>query len=180
MSRIGKKPITIPEGIEISVDKNRVSVKGSKGELSLDLKKYVSLEISDNQVVVSRNEEHKHARAMHGTVRSLIANMIVGVSQGFKKELELVGIGYRVKKEGNNLSLSLGYSHPVIFEAVENVDLKVEGTNKIIVSGIDKHLVGQVAANIRALRPPEPYKGKGIRYSDEVVIKKAGKAGKAE
>jgi len=180
MSRVGKTPVSIPDGVTVSVEKRNIAVKGPKGELNFKISQNISVEVVDNEVIVTRSAEHKTVRAMHGTTRNLINNMIIGVSQGYKKELELVGVGYRVAAQGKDLKLSLGLSHPVIFKDVEGVTLKVEGQNKIIVEGIDKHLVGQVAANIRANRPPEPYKGKGIKYSDERIIKKAGKAGKAE
>jgi large subunit ribosomal protein L6 len=180
MSRIGKNPVTIPSGITVTQDKTLLVVKGPKGELSLKTKRTVGIEVTDGSIIVTRKAEHKRARAMHGTTRNLIHNMIKGVSEGFQKDLKLVGVGYRVKLEGKNLNLSLGLSHPVKVEAVAGIEFKVEGQNKLSVIGIDKQLVGQIAANIRRIRPPEPYKGKGIRYTDERIIKKAGKTGKAE
>ena len=180
MSRIGKQPITIPQGVMITIEKRKVIVKGPKGELSFPTKRGITVEQVENEIIVKRENEQKTVKALHGTTRSILSNLITGVTQGFKKDLDLVGVGYRVKAEGKNIVLSLGLSHPVKFEPIEGVELKVEGQNKITVEGIDKHKVGQVAANIRKIRPPEPYKGKGIKYSNEVIIKKAGKAGKAE
>jgi large subunit ribosomal protein L6 len=180
MSKIGKIPVTILEGVTVNLDQNKIIVKGPKGELSLDLKPRIKIEIKEDKIIVSRKNDEKKVKALHGTIRNLINNMVIGVVEGYSKKLKLVGTGYRVKASGKNLEFSLGFSHPVVFEEVEGVSFKIEGQNGLEVSGIDKYLVGQVAANIRALRPPEPYKGKGIRYSDEQVIKKAGKAAKTE
>lgn len=180
MSRIGKLPIQIPSGVTVTIEKRKVTVKGPKGELSFNTKRGVNVEQANDQLIVTRENELKTIKALHGTTRSIISNHVTGVTKGFVKDLELVGVGYRVKAEGKNLVLSLGLSHPVIVKETEGIVLSVEGQNKIKVEGIDKHKVGQVAANIRSLKPPEPYKGKGIKYSDEIIIKKAGKAGKAE
>ena len=179
MSRIGKLPVLVPAGVDIDVAAELVTVKGPKGELKQPILSHVTVKLEDGQLVVTRNSDDKPGRSAHGLTRTLIANMVEGVSKGFRKSLELQGVGYRVAKAGNNLNLSLGYSHPVVFEAPTGISFAVEGTNKIHVEGIDKQQVGQVAAEIRDLRPPEPYKGKGIRYDGEVVRKKMGKAGKA-
>lgn len=179
MSRIGKKPITIPEGVEVTVSGQVVKVKGPKGELSLKVGRGIKVEVSEGKVVVQAASPSKSARQLWGLTRTLIKNMIEGVTAGFKKELELVGIGYRAEKKGEGISLSLGFSHPVEFKPPEGINLEVVDKTKIVVSGIDKQLVGQTAAQIRSLRPPEPYKGKGIKYVDEVIKKKPGKAGKA-
>ncbi len=173
-------PIAIPKEVKITYNNRHLVIKGIKGELSMDIDRYIDLDINDDVIVVSRQNERKPVKSMHGTTRSLIQSMIVGVSKGIRKELELVGVGYRVKLEGKKLNLSLGFSHPSIVNPVEGVEFAVEGQNKIIVTGIDKQLVGQVAASIRRLRPPEPYKGKGIRYVGEVIIKKAGKTAKSD
>lgn len=178
MSKIGKKPIPIPEGVEVSVRGQTVKVKGPKGELLRKLEPGIKAEAVDNEIIVSAVSTSKTARQLWGLNRTLIKNMIDGVTDGFKKELELVGIGYRAEKKGEGVSLSLGFSHPVDLEPPEGINLEIAGKTKILVSGIDKQLVGQTAARIRSLRPPEPYKGKGIRYADEVVKKKPGKSGK--
>ncbi len=175
MSKIGKKPISIPSGVEVKWEKPVVKVKGPKGELSLELRDEVDLEISDSEVRVKKVADTKLARSLWGTYRSLINNMIIGVSQGFEKKLELVGVGYRAEVKGNTLVLQLGYSHPIEYPIPEGIEIKAERTS-ITVRGIDKQKVGQVAAEIRAFRPPEPYKGKGIRYEGEQVRRKAGKA----
>jgi large subunit ribosomal protein L6 len=180
MSRIGKLPVTVPPAVEVSLDADLVRVKGPKGELQQRfLSRVVDVRVDDGSVVVQRRGEAREHRAAHGLTRTLIANMVEGVSKGFRKSLELQGVGYRVSKAGEKLNFTLGYSHPVEFAAPAGVALSVEGQNKIHVDGIDKQVVGQVAAEIRGLRPPEPYKGKGIRYAGEVVRKKLGKAGKA-
>ena len=180
MSRIGKLPVTLPNGVEINVGQGEVRVKGPKGELTQHiLSNVVDVKVEDGKVVVERKGEAKPHRSAHGLTRTLINNMVEGVSKGFRKSLEIQGVGYRASKAGENLNLSLGYSHPVVFTPPQGITLSVEGTNKIHVDGIDKQQVGQVAAKIRALREPEPYKGKGIRYVGEVVRKKLGKAGKA-
>jgi len=179
VSRIGKKPIEIPEGVEVTVDNQVVRVKGPKGELSRKVEREIKVEISEGKIVVRAVSPSRRARQLWGLTRTLIKNMIEGVTEGFKKELELVGVGYRAEKTGEGISLSLGFSHPVEFKPPEGINLEVVDKTKIVVSGIDKQLVGQTAARIRSLRPPEPYKGKGIRYAGEVIKKKAGKAGKA-
>jgi large subunit ribosomal protein L6 len=179
MSRIGKKPILLGEGVTATVVDRHVTLKGPKGELSLDMHLLASAVVSDGQVVVSKKNDTKLAGAVHGLTRSLIANMANGVKNGYEKKLEMVGTGYRVVKKGSGLQLSLGFSHTIDFPVIEGISLEVEGNTVILVRGIDKQLVGQVAANIRKLRPPEPYKGKGIRYSGEHVRRKAGKQAKA-
>lgn len=177
MSRIGKLPIEIPSGVTITVDQGMVKVQGPKGELSQEVLPEVAIKIEDNQLTVSRKSDEKIARAQHGLMRSLINNMVVGVTKGFEKKLEVNGVGFRVKGGGQQLEMSLGFSHPVKYEAPQGIDIKVEKMN-ITVSGINKQQVGQVAAEIRSLKKPEPYKGKGIKYADEQIIRKAGKAGK--
>ncbi|GAC1535657.1 MAG: 50S ribosomal protein L6 [Candidatus Velthaea sp.] len=179
MSRIGKLPVAVPSGVNIDIADSHVKVKGPKGELSQHILEHVTLKLSDGQLVVERKSDDKPGRSAHGLTRTLISNMVEGVTKGFRKSLELQGVGYRVAKAGTNLNLSLGYSHPVTYAAPEGIAFTVEGTTKIHVDGIDKQRVGQVAAEIRNLRPPEPYKGKGVRYDGEVVRKKMGKAGKA-
>ena len=180
MSKIGKKPVSIPDGVNINIEPRLVTVKGPKGQLTIPVKKIITIKNEDNQIIVNRQNETKMAKALHGTIRNLIQNAILGVTQGYSKTLKLVGTGYRAKPEGQDLSISLGFSHPVVVKKPENIDFKLEGQDTIIISGIDKQLVGQTAANIRAKRPPEPYKGKGIRYENEYVAKKAGKAAKTE
>ncbi|GAK54336.1 50S ribosomal protein L6 [Candidatus Moduliflexus flocculans] len=175
MSRIGKKPIEIPKGVEISLQQDVLTVKGKLGVLTYAIPAGISVNTEESKLVVARATDQKRHRALHGLVRSLVNNMVVGVSEGFTRTLEIVGIGYRAKKEGTGITLSVGYSHPVDVPAPEGITFDVEGTNKIIVKGIDKQRVGQVAADIRKIRKPEPYKGKGIRYSDEVIRKKEGK-----
>lgn len=179
MSRVGKMPIAIPAGVTVTVTpENVVTVKGPKGELVKTMHKDINIAVEDAQVVVTRPSDVKEHRALHGLTRALLNNMVVGVSQGFSKTLELNGVGYRAQLQGKKLVMNLGYSHPVEVEAVEGVDFKLDGTTKVIVEGIDKEKVGAVAANIRAWRKPEPYKGKGIKYSDEVIRRKEGKTGK--
>lgn len=179
MSRVGKMPIAIPAGVTITVTpENVVTVKGPKGELVKAMHKDINIAVEDAQVVVTRPSDVKEHRALHGLTRALLNNMVVGVSQGFSKTLELNGVGYRAQLQGKKLVMNLGYSHPVEVESVEGVDFKLDGTTKVIVEGIDKEKVGAVAANIRAWRKPEPYKGKGIKYSDEVIRRKEGKTGK--
>jgi large subunit ribosomal protein L6 len=179
MSRIGKLPVTVPSGVNVEIGDTHVNVKGPKGELHQHILEHVTVSLNDGHLVVERKNDDKSGRSAHGLTRTLISNMVEGVTKGFRKSLELQGVGYRVAKAGDNLNLSLGYSHPVTFEAPAGIAFTVEGTNKIHVDGIDKQRVGQVAAEIRDLRPPEPYKGKGVRYAGEVVRKKMGKAGKA-
>ena len=178
MSRIGRMPITIPAGISIDIDGNNVTVKGPKGELSQTVCKGIKIEQNDNTVTVSRENDEKKLRELHGLFRMLIANMVTGVSVGFKKELEIIGVGYRGAKQGSKLVLNLGYSHQVEMEDPQGITTNMEGNNKIVVSGIDKQQVGAYAAVIRDKRPPEPYKGKGIRYAGEKVRRKEGKTGK--
>ncbi|MGB5167387.1 MAG: 50S ribosomal protein L6 [Acidimicrobiia bacterium] len=179
MSRIGKAPIELPSGVELTNEGNVVVVKGPKGSLSQEIDPRVSLSIEGGVVTVVRDNDEREVRALHGLYRALIANMVIGVSAGYSKELQAVGVGYRGALKGSTLELQVGYSHPVAIEAPEGITFEVPEPTKFIVSGIDKQLVGQVAANIRAVRPPEPYKGKGIRYVDEYVRRKAGKAGAA-
>lgn len=179
MSRIGKLPVSILSGVTITVgDDNTVTVKGPKGELSEKISHEMILEQENGVLTVKRPSDAKHHRALHGLSRTLINNMVVGVTSGFTKKLEIVGVGYRAQKQGNKLVLNVGYSHPVEFEEPEGISFEVPGPNQVIVSGIDKQKVGQIAANIRAVREPEPYKGKGIRYENEYVRRKEGKTGK--
>ena len=179
MSRIGKLPITIAKGVDVNVQGKTVRVKGPKGELVRDFPDEMSFDIADGKVSVVRANDEKHVRALHGLSRSLLNNMVTGVSDGYTKTLELQGVGYRVQQAGPNVTLSVGYSHPVEVKPPDGIQLEVDGTTRLHVRGIDKELVGQVAANIRKVRKPEPYKGKGIRYLGERVRRKAGKAGKA-
>lgn len=175
MSRIAKSPIDIPQGVEVTVKGNNVSVKGKNGTLAIDLHENVVVAIEDNKVVFSSAEGKKQGWAMAGTMRSLVNNMVVGVSQGFEKKLELVGVGYRAKATGKAINLSIGFSHPVDLEMPEGVKVETPSQTEILVKGADKQLVGQVAAKIRSFRPPEPYKGKGVKYADEVILRKEGK-----
>jgi large subunit ribosomal protein L6 len=175
MSRVGRKPVPIPAGVQVQVEGQRVTVRGPKGELSWEMDPSIEVQVEDGRVVVRRSGDQPRLRALHGLTRALINNMVIGVSQGFEKRLELVGVGYRAQMQGRKLVLSVGYSHPVEIEPPPDVDIRVEGTTQIVVSGIDKQKVGQVAADIRAVRPPEPYKGKGILYVGEVIRRKAGK-----
>ena len=178
MSRIGKLPIDIPAGVTVSVADRVVTVKGAKGELSLTVAQPIDVKVEDNQVVVTRPDDERASRALHGLTRTLINNDIIGVSQGYSKGLEIVGTGYRVQQKGQALELALGFSHPVSVEPPAGITFSVEGNTKITVSGISKQAVGECAANIRKIRKPEPYKGKGVRYAGEQVRRKAGKAGK--
>ncbi len=178
MSKIGQKPILIPAGVTVTIDGRNLTVTGPKGTLNLVVRPEVKLEIADNEIKVERKSESKIAKSMHGLIRSLVFNMVSGVSETWKKELELIGVGYRANVQGNKLVLSLGYSHPVEFIAPQGIEFAT-AENRVIVSGIDKTLVGQVAADIRKKRKPEPYKGKGIRYVGEYVRRKSGKAAKA-
>ena len=178
MSRIGRLPIAISNGVTVTVTpENVVTVKGPKGQLTKAMHPAITIAIENNSIVVTRSNDEKQNRALHGLTRSLINNMVVGVTEGYKKTLELVGVGYRAQLQGKKLVLNLGFSHPVEINAVEGIDFQLEGANKIIVSGIDKELVGDVAADIRTWRKPEPYKGKGIKYDNEVVRRKEGKTG---
>ncbi|MCH9815164.1 MAG: 50S ribosomal protein L6, partial [Actinomycetia bacterium] len=169
MSRIGRRPIPVPSGVQINVTGQTVAVKGPKGELSLDVPEPISVSEADGTVTVSRPNDERTSKQLHGLSRSLIDNMVVGVTNGYTKNLELVGTGYRVQAKGTNLELALGFSHPVVVEAPAGIQFAVESPTKFSVSGIDKQLVGEVSANIRKLRAPEPYKGKGVRYADAVV-----------
>ncbi|MFO7171990.1 MAG: 50S ribosomal protein L6 [Bacillota bacterium] len=179
MSRVGKQPIPIPAGVTVTVEENNlVRVKGPKGELTRQIHRDMIIKIEDNVVRVERPSDERMHKALHGLTRTLIANMVQGVTQGYEKALEIVGTGYRATKSGNKLTLSLGFSHPVEVQPPPGITFEVPNPTNIIVKGIDKELVGQVAANIRALKPPEPYLGKGIRYAGERVRRKAGKAGK--
>ncbi|WP_125153934.1 50S ribosomal protein L6 [Clostridium rectalis] len=179
MSRIGKLPVAIPNGVTVTATPdNVVTVKGPKGQLTRTMHSKINIAIEDNSIVVTRNDDHKQSRALHGLTRALINNMVIGVTEGYQKTLELVGVGYRAQLQGKKLVLNLGFSHPVEIDAVEGVDYQLDGANKIIVKGIDKELVGRVAANIRTWRKPEPYKGKGIKYDNEIIRRKEGKTGK--
>ena len=178
MSRIGRMPITVPAGVEVSVAAgNVVTVKGAKGTLVKNLHPDMIIEQEGNIISVKRPSDSKEHTALHGMTRALLNNMVVGVSEGFKKELEVNGVGYRVAKEGNKLVMNLGYSHQVIMEERDGITIEVPGPNKIIINGCDKQIVGQFAAEVREKRPPEPYKGKGIKYVDEVIRRKVGKTG---
>ncbi|WP_159609959.1 50S ribosomal protein L6 [Glutamicibacter sp. JC586] len=178
MSRIGRLPITVPANVELNVDGQQVAVKGPKGELSITVSAPITVAKDENTVTVSRPNDSRESRSLHGLTRTLINNMIIGVTEGYEKKLEIHGTGYRVQAKGADLELALGYSHPVKVAAVEGVTYSVEGNNKITIAGIDKQHVGEVAANIRKLRKTEPYKGKGIRYAGEIIRRKVGKAGK--
>jgi large subunit ribosomal protein L6 len=178
MSRIGRLPIDIPAGVDVTVDGGAVTVKGPKGELALTVASPIEVKIEDNQVLVTRPDDERESRSLHGLTRTLIANQIIGVTQGYTKGLEIVGTGYRVAQKGSSVEFALGFSHPVTVEPPAGITLTVEGNNKITVAGIDKQAVGETAANIRKIKKPEPYKGKGIRYAGEVVRRKAGKSGK--
>lgn len=178
MSRIGNKVITIPAGVEVNINDNFATVKGPKGELKQQFDKDMTFNIEGSEITVVRPSDSKRHRTVHGTTRAILANMIEGVSAGFKKELELIGVGYRAQMQGKKLVLSVGYSHPVEFEEIEGIKLGVEGNTKVSIEGINKEVVGQYAAKVRAVRPPEPYKGKGIRYVGEYVRRKEGKTGK--
>jgi large subunit ribosomal protein L6 len=177
MSRIGRLPIDIPDGVNVSVEGTKVVVKGPKGELKREFLPYVDIKIEDGKIYVVRKGESKRHREQHGLVRALINNMVIGVSKGFEKKMELVGSGYRVRKDGRGIILQLGYSHDIKYEPPDGIEIDVPDVVKLVVKGIDKELVGEVAARIRRFRPPEPYKGKGIRYEGEVVRRKAGKSG---
>ena len=177
MSNIGKQPISIPEGVEVSRKEDNIFVKGKLGALNQEFKSDIQISINDNEVVVARNSDEKIQRELHGLTRVLIANMVEGVSQGFQKELNLVGVGYTADaSKGNFLLLNVGFSHPIYFEKPEGITIETPNANTVIIKGINKQEVGQVAANIRELRKPEPYKGKGIKYSNEYIRKKAGKS----
>lgn len=175
MSRIGKKPIPLSKDFQVNIKDKLIEVSGPKGKLNLEIKDGVNVEIKENEVIFSRNSDNKNIRALHGLYRALLNNMIKGVTEGFSKKLDLVGIGYKAELKGNNIVFALGYSHPIIFTAPPDVKIEIPAPNNVVISGIDKQLVGLVAAKIRSLRPPEPYKGKGVKYSDETVRRKAGK-----
>ncbi|GAB3559102.1 50S ribosomal protein L6 [Spelaeicoccus albus] len=178
MSRIGRLPIPVPSGVEVTIDGSRVAVKGPKGELSHTVASPITVQQEDGEITVARPNDERESRSLHGLSRTMIANLIEGVTNGFSKKLEIVGTGYRVLAKGSDLEFSLGYSHSVAVSPPEGISFAVEGNNKVTVSGIDKQQVGEVAANIRKLRRPDPYKGKGVRYAGEVVRRKVGKAGK--
>ncbi len=177
MSRIGRLPITIPSGVDVTIDGARVTVKGPKGQLERTIAAPITVTLEDGQLTVARPDDERESRSLHGLSRTLINNMILGVTEGFSKQLEVIGTGYRVLAKGQDLEFALGYSHPVPVKAPEGIAFAVEG-NKVTVSGIDKQKVGETAANIRKLRRPDPYKGKGVRYAGEQIRRKAGKAGK--
>ena len=178
MSRIGRKPINIPAGVTVTIDANVVTVKGPKGTLTQAFHPNMNIKAEGNEILVSRPNDEKENRALHGLTRTLVHNMVVGVTEGFKKELDVNGVGYRVQMQGKNLVMNLGYSHQVIVPSIDGITIECPTANKIVISGSDKQAVGQFAAEVREKRPPEPYKGKGIRYTGEVVRHKEGKAGK--
>lgn len=177
MSRIGRAPIPIPEGVTVDIHKNTVQIKGPKGELKQRVNPDIRVELQENEILVKRPTDNRMHRSLHGLYRSLLNNMVLGVSQGFEKRLEIIGVGYRVEKKGKSVTFLLGYSHPIVFIPPEGIEVSVESNTQIVVRGISKELVGLVAAKIRSFRPPEPYKGKGIRYAGEQVRRKAGKSG---
>jgi len=178
MSRIGKMPIPVPAGVEVKIDGSNVNVKGPKGNLSHVVAAPIEVALEDGTIIVSRPDDERSSRSLHGLTRTLISNLITGVTTGYTKGLEIVGTGYRVTAKGSDIEFALGYSHPILVKAPAGITFTVEGNTKLTVSGIDKQAVGEVAANLRKLRKPEPYKGKGVRYAGEVVRRKAGKAGK--
>jgi len=178
MSRIGKMPIPVPAGVEVKIDGSNVAVKGPKGQLSLVVSAPIKVALEDSSVVVTRPDDERLSRSLHGLTRTLISNQIIGVTAGYTKSLDIVGTGYRVTAKGSDIEFALGYSHPILVKAPAGITFIVEGNNKVVVSGIDKQAVGEVAANLRKLRKPEPYKGKGVRYTGENVRRKAGKSGK--
>ena len=178
MSRIGRKPIEIPQGVEVKVEGNHVLAKGPQGTLEQDLHKDMQITVDNGQIIVARPTESKEHKSLHGLTRTLVNNMVQGVKDGYKKELEINGVGYRAAKQGKDLVMNLGYSHQVIMSEIDGISIDVPAPNKIIISGPDKQKVGQFAAEVREKRPPEPYKGKGIKYVDEVIIRKEGKTGK--
>ncbi|MGN1050773.1 MAG: 50S ribosomal protein L6 [Acutalibacteraceae bacterium] len=180
MSRIGRKPINIPAGVDVKVDGSVVTVKGPKGELTQKFNPNMAIELNDGVIEVKRPDDNKENRSLHGLTRTLINNMIIGVTEGYKKELEVNGVGYRVQKQGKTLVMNLGFSHQVTMEDTEDITIEVPGPNEIIIHGADKQKVGQFAAEVREKRPPEPYKGKGIKYKDEHIRRKEGKAGKGK
>ena len=178
MSRIGRAPITVPAGVEVKVDaNNHITVKGPKGTLERDLVPQIKVEVNEGVINVTRPNDEKQNRSLHGLTRTLVANMVTGVTEGYKKTLEVNGVGYRCTKEGKKLVMNIGFSHPVNVEEIDGITIDVPNPNTVVINGIDKQKVGQFAADVRAKRPPEPYKGKGIKYSDEVVRRKEGKTG---
>jgi len=177
MSRIGRTPIAVPAGVEVKIEGNVVTVKGPKGTLTRTVSPAIKVELDGNVINVTRPNDEKTNRSLHGLTRTLVANMVTGVTEGYKKELDINGVGYRASKEGTNLVLNIGYSHPVTMPEVNGITVDVPSPNKVIINGIDKQVVGQFAADVRGKRPPEPYKGKGIKYVDEVVRRKEGKTG---
>ena len=180
MSRIGKKPITVPAGVDVKIDGSVVTVKGPKGSLTKEFNKIISIAQEGSEIIVTRPDDENVSKSLHGLTRTLINNMVVGVTEGFKKELEINGVGFRCQKNGKDVVMNLGFSHQVTVSDTDDVKLEVPAPNKIIVTGIDKQKVGQYASEIRGKRPPEPYKGKGIKYADEVIRRKEGKAGKGK
>ncbi|MCR2807322.1 50S ribosomal protein L6 [Paenibacillus soyae] len=178
MSRIGRKPIQVPAGVTINLDNTVITVKGPKGTLSREIHKDMKVNVAENEIVIERPSDNKLHRSLHGTTRSIVANMVTGVTEGFTRNLELVGVGYRANKSGDKIVLNVGYSHPVEITPEQNIEFDVPANTKIIVRGIDKERVGAVAAQIRSVREPEPYKGKGIKYEGERILRKEGKAGK--
>ena len=180
MSRIGRMPITVPAGVDVKIDGTTVTVKGPKGTLTQEIHPDMIIEREGAEILVKRPSEQKEHKALHGLTRSVLNNMVIGVTEGFKKELEINGVGYRAQKQGKKLVLNLGYSHPVEMDEIDGITIDVPDQNKIIISGPDKQIVGAFAANVREKRPPEPYKGKGIKYVEEHIRRKEGKAGKAK
>jgi len=179
VSRVGRLPVDIPSGVDVNISGSHVRIKGPKGELEYTFSPVISIEVKDSQILVTRPSDAREMRSLHGTTRALLQNMVTGVTDGFQKELQLVGVGYRANMSGSNLELNVGYSHTVLVEPPQGISFEVgERNQQIFISGVDKQVVGQVAADIRKIRPPEPYKGKGIRYKDEYIRRKAGKAGK--
>ncbi len=175
MSRIGRKPIPVPKGVKVTIDGNTVAVSGPKGNLKTEIDKTLSISVENNDIVLKRSSEEKKVRALHGLWRALVANMVNGVSEGYQKKLEIVGVGYKAEVKGKGIQLALGYSHPIVFIPPAGIKLEVPIPTNIIIAGFDKQLVGQVAAKLRAFRPPEPYKGKGVKYAGEYIRRKAGK-----
>lgn len=180
MSRIGRMPISVPAGVEVKIENNLVTVKGSKGTISKQFSKELGIELNDGVITVTRPSESKHHKSLHGLTRTLISNMVNGVTNGYSKTLEIEGVGFRAAKQGKNLVMNLGFSHQVIIPETDGITIDVPSANKVVINGIDKQAVGQFAAEVREKRPPEPYKGKGIRYEGERIIRKEGKAGKGK
>ena len=178
MSRIGRKPITVPAGVDVKINGTEVTVKGPKGTLTQSFSERMTIKVEGNEILVTRPTDDKEDRALHGLTRTLVSNMVVGVTEGYKKELEVNGVGYRVQKQGKNLVMNLGFSHQVIMPEIDGITIECPSANAIVISGADKQMVGQFAAEVREKRPPEPYKGKGIKYAGEYIRRKEGKAGK--